>query len=77
MHWILQDNLFNEDAYQNLLDTLVRFDIPHSIHKVVPFIGALDPVPTLSTTNVICMGSYSLRHAARRHGWTHGHTDRT
>lgn len=72
MHWILQDNLFNEDAYQNLLDTLVRFDIPHSIHKVVPFIGALDPVPTLSTTNVICMGSYSLRHAARRYGWTPG-----
>lgn len=32
MHWILQNNLFNEDAYQVLLDTLARFDIPHSIH---------------------------------------------
>lgn len=72
MHWILQDNLFNEDAYQVLLDTLRRFDLPHSIHKVVPFVGELLPEPVLDTTNVICMGSYSLRHAAKKAGWTPG-----
>lgn len=38
MHWVLQNNLFNEDAYGVLLETLVRFGIPHSIHKVIPFI---------------------------------------
>lgn len=72
MHWILQDNLFNEQAYQTLLDTLVRFDIPYSIHKVIPFIGELYPEPQLDTNNVICMGSYSLRHAAKKYGWNPG-----
>lgn len=72
MHWILQNNLFNEAAYQVLLDTLRRLELPHSIHKVVPFIGELVPPPELDTTNVICMGSYSLRHAAKAHGWTPG-----
>lgn len=72
MHWILQDNLFNEEAYQVLLDTLVRFNISHSIHKVIPFIGELTPPPTLDTNNVICMGSYSLRHSAKKYGWNPG-----
>lgn len=72
MHWILQNNLFNEGAYQVLLDTLIRFDIAHSVHKVIPFIGELVPEVTLDTSNVICMGSYSLRHSARKFGWTPG-----
>jgi len=72
MHWILQDNLFNEEAYQTLLDTLERFGLPHSIHKVIPFVGELVPEPELMTKNVICMGSYSLRHAAKKAGWAPG-----
>lgn len=72
MHWILQDNLFNEQAYQTLLDTLVRFNIPHSIHKVIPFIGELTPEPEFDTNNIICMGSYSLRHCAKKNGWYPG-----
>lgn len=72
MHWVLQDNLFNEQAYQVLLDTLVRFEMPHSIHKVIPFVGELTPAPEIETSNVICMGSYSLRHAAKAHGWNPG-----
>jgi len=95
MHWILQNNLFNESAYQELLSTLERFNIPHSVHKVIPFIGELTPEPgqlipcqpkMSSETiceygtkgciahhkNVICMGSYSLRHSADKYGWTPG-----
>jgi hypothetical protein len=72
MHWILQDNLFNEVAYGKLLETLERFNIPHSIHKVIPFIGELTPEVELGTKNVICMGSYSLRHAAKKAGWYPG-----
>ncbi|WP_407305341.1 hypothetical protein, partial [Acinetobacter sp.] len=72
MHWILQNNLFNESAYQVLLETLERFNIPHSIHKVIPFIGELVPEPELDTKNVICMGSYSLRHSADKFGWNPG-----
>jgi hypothetical protein len=72
MHWILQNNLFNEAAYATLLETLERFSIPYSIHKVVPFVGELVPEPTIDHKNVICMGSYSLRHAAKKAGWNPG-----
>lgn len=93
MHWILQDNLFNEAAYKTLQETLERFDIPYSIHKVIPFIGEITPPhdeecqPKMSSgrmcekgtkgciikhKNVICMGSYSLRHAAKQAGWYPG-----
>lgn len=73
MHWILQNNLFNEAAYQTLLDTLERMELPYSIHKVVPFVGELVPPPDeLTHWNVICMGSYSLRHAADAYKWEPG-----
>lgn len=73
MHWILQNNLFNEAAYQVLLDTLERFELPYSIHKVIPFIGELtEPEAPVVDGPVICMGSYSLRHAAKKHGWSPG-----
>lgn len=72
MHWILQNNLFNETAYETLLDLLVRYNISHSIHKVVPFVGELIPDPAIEHNNVICMGSYSLRHVAKRCGWYPG-----
>lgn len=64
MHWILQNNIFNEDAYTVLEETLQRFGVPYSVHKVVPFVGDLLPEPELTTNNVICMGSYSMRHWA-------------
>lgn len=72
MHWVLQDNLFNEQAYQTLLDTLVRFELPHSIHKIIPFVGEFTPEPNIETKNVICMGSYSMRHSSARYGWNPG-----
>jgi hypothetical protein len=72
MHWILQNNIFQESAYENLIEVLERFEIPYSIHKVVPFVGELIPEPELDTNNVICMGSYSMRHIAKKMGWIPG-----
>lgn len=72
MHWILQNNLFNEDAYGVLLSTLERFGLPYSIHKVIPFVGELVDPPELTTNNVICMGAYSLRHVAKKNRWNPG-----
>jgi len=51
MHWVLQNNLFNEDAYQELLDFLVANQISHSVHRVIPFIGDLSPLLDLETKN--------------------------
>lgn len=74
MFWILQENIFKESAYDDLIEVLRRFEIPYSEHKVVPFIGELVPEPEteLFEDSVICMGSYSMRHAAQKHKWSPG-----
>lgn len=72
MHWIIQNNIFSEQQWDVMLDTLKRFDISCSEHKVVPFIGELIPTPNLSHNNVICIGSYSMRHVAKKMGWNPG-----
>jgi len=77
MHWVLQNNIFNEKAYDELVKVLERFNIPHSFHKVIPFIGELTPsfqsqCPIDNFNNVICMGSYSMRHTAKKEGWYPG-----
>ena len=72
MHWVLQNNIFRESAYDSLIDTLKRLDIPHSEHRIIPFIGEITEPPQLSHNNVICMGSYSMRHYAAKMGWNPG-----
>ena len=72
MHWILQDTDFSERGWDTLLSTLETFGVPHSKHKVVPFVGTLSPEPTVGHDNVICFGSYSMRHAAKLYGWKPG-----
>ena len=55
-----------------MLDTLERFQIPYSMHKVIPVAGDLEPEPRPVGNKVICMGSYAMRRAARKHGWNPG-----
>lgn len=91
MHWVLSGNIFNEAAWNELLETLQRFNIPYSEHKIVPMIGALvppdwsgeigeDPATwpkseAYGLKNVIVMGPYSLRHVAKHFNWTPGSFD--
>ena len=71
MHWVLQENLFDEQGFRDAIDVLERFNIPYSLHKVVPFVGEL--IPDIDPDdNVICMGSYSMRHIAKKKGWYPG-----
>lgn len=72
MHWILQDNMFNEKGYADFIEALIRHNISFSQHKVIPFIGEITPEPNLNTQNVMCFGSYSLRHYAKKMQWTPG-----
>ena len=72
MHWILQTNLFNETEWDTLVSSLERFNVPYSVHKVIPFIGELIPPATPSRDKVICFGSYSMRHTARANKWNPG-----
>lgn len=72
MHWILDNNMFKEDGYHRMVEVLERFNIPHSFHKTIPFVGKLTPEPELDTNNVICFGTYSMRHYAAMKGWYPG-----
>ncbi len=71
MHWVLQENIFSETGWDTLVETLQRFGIPYSTHKVVPFIGELQPDPEIEGP-VICFGSYSMRHVAKKKNWYPG-----
>lgn len=73
MYWVLQNNIYSEEGFDNLCHALQRLDVPYGTYKVVPFVGTLDPDPELPPgSNAIVMGSYSLaRHAVAR-GWKPG-----
>jgi hypothetical protein len=74
MHWIIQENLYNEEGLNELASTLKRLDIPHSFHKVIPFIGEL--YPDINPDNpVIIIGSYSINNIAKKKGWKPGFID--
>jgi hypothetical protein len=71
MHWVIQDNLFFETGVEEMIALLQKAGISHSLHKVVPFVGDIEPDLNM-TGEVICMGAYSMRHIAKRKGWTPG-----
>jgi hypothetical protein len=69
MQWILQDF---EDTHA-LAQALWRRGLPHSWHKVVPFVGDLDPTPEIpDPSDVILIGSYTLWRYAKTHELTPG-----
>jgi ATP-grasp domain, R2K clade family 3 len=72
MYWIIQDICHIESKWAQLKNALTRFDIPHSSHKVIPFVGDLVDPPDIGHKNVICMGAYSMRHYARAHQYNPG-----
>lgn len=74
VHWILQSNLAFERGTEELLTVLERAGIPHSLHKVVPFVAEIEP-DVSPEGNVIVIGAYSMRHLAKRKGWVPGSFD--
>lgn len=65
MQWILQE--FEDTA--KLGEALARLGLPHTWHKVVPFVGELSPEPAVADPDAVVMfGSYSLWRYAERHG---------
>lgn len=71
-YWVLQSGWEYESGWTGMLDTLERFGILYSVHKVVPFVGDLVPEPSPPSDDVVCVGSYSMRHYAKKRGWNPG-----
>ncbi|WP_253261261.1 MULTISPECIES: ATP-grasp domain-containing protein [unclassified Roseobacter] len=65
MQWLLQDF---EDT-RKLAEALDELGIPFTWHKVVPFIGELEPAPAITdSSSVVMFGSYTLWRYAHSHG---------
>jgi hypothetical protein len=71
MHWVIQENLYREKGLDDLIDLLGRAGIPYSLHKVIPFVGDIEP--DINPPNpVIVFGTYGMRRIAARKGWVPG-----
>ena len=69
MQWILQHF---EDT-EKLAQALDHLGISYTWHRVVPFVGELDPEPVIKDPNaVVLFGSYSLWRYAERDGLSPG-----
>jgi hypothetical protein len=69
LQWILQRF---EDT-EKLAEALDRLGFRYTWHKVIPFVGQLDPEPEVTDPNsVILFGSYSLWRTAFERGWLPG-----
>lgn len=71
MYYIIQENLFREINYNNLIETMQRFKLPHQVVKIVPFTRDILFEP-IDTKNVFCFGSVKMSHIAKDYGWTPG-----
>lgn len=71
MHWVIQDNLYNEAGYHRLIEALERQGVPHSFVKVVPFSHELDPDFDLPNPVYVC-GALTMGEVAQRKGWVPG-----
>ena len=72
MHWVIQDNLFNEAGFRHLITALQRLGIEYSTHKVIPYAEELVPDFEAGDRRVIAMGSYTLARIAEQRGWEPG-----
>lgn len=73
MYWVVQNNIYSEEGHEKLVSALERLDLPHSLHKCVPFVGLLEPpAEPPEGSKVIVMGSYTMALEAQRRSWTPG-----
>ena len=71
LHWVIQQDLWNETGYRQILDALAARNIPHDIVKVKPFIHTF--VPEISPTGpTIVMGWEGFGVRAKSLGWSPG-----
>lgn len=72
MHWLIQENIGNEDKFVSLIENIEKFDQTYDLVKVVPFVGEIIPDVDIADNKVICFGAYSMRKLAMRKGWNPG-----
>jgi hypothetical protein len=72
MHWIVQDNFYQEPHYDWLLRSLEQCGAPYTIVQVVPFSHQIIPEVIPSCDLVMVYGSTTLCKIAADNNWTPG-----
>lgn len=75
MFWVLQKNLFNETAFEGLLDALQRQDTKYEIVNLIPFIHEMSPDINVDGHVYVC-GSTGIGKVAKLKGWVPGYFDK-
>ena len=71
MHWVIQENLYNENSYNTLIQTLERMSIPFTIVKIIPFSHEI--IPDINPDGLVYVsGATTLTSVAKSKGWTPG-----
>lgn len=72
MHFVIQYDLGSEEERNSIISTIEKCGATYSLHKVVPFSGEIIPPLNVDSKNIVCFGSYSLRHSAEKYSWSPG-----
>jgi hypothetical protein len=70
MFYIVQKNVFREENYERLLQTLVKLDLDHEVIDCLPFTTELEF--TTERKDVFCFGSVKLANLAVQYNWKPG-----
>ena len=70
MYYIVQDNVFREPNYNNLIYALERLELPHEIVAVIPFVDSFEF--ETDRTDVFPFGSVKMARISKELGWKPG-----
>ena len=70
MYYIIQENTFREQNYNNLISTLDRMELPYEIVKVLPFVDDFEF--ETDRKDIFCFGSVKMSRVAKKYGWYPG-----
>jgi len=70
MYYIVQDNLFREEGHAKLISCLEKFEIPHELVTVRPFIEEFQF--KTDRKDVFVFGSLKLARLSKNYGWFPG-----
>lgn len=68
MFWVVQENLYNEAAFEDLIRALEATGTDYEIVKVIPFSHEVVPEPT-SKDRIMVSGSTALTFIGQEKGW--------
>lgn len=71
MHWIIQENLYKEEAFTDLIQALDNYKCNYQVVKVIPFSHDLLPEPKV-TGKVVVMGATTMIGIAGDRNWQPG-----